>query len=385
MPDPGSFSAVPRRRRWLLFMPFALVVVLAAGWSVVWFYAAARAEPELAAWREAERRAGRTQDCASQSIGGYPFRIEVRCGGAGLELKGMPTLQLKLPFAAVAVQVYDPKLLIAEFTGPLEVSEPERPHVAVVNWNLGQASVRGLPSAVERASLLLVGPSVCVPSLAGNDAVLSARRLELHGRQASGSPADNPTVEAALRLDAAVADKLETLFDPAIADKVRVLAANPTDADIAATLRGVDDIRPKPWPVWFKEWQARGGQLEIDKARLARQDVIAAGSGVLQLTPRGGLEGNLQVTVVGIEKILKMFDIDRIMSEGQIGATFNALDRLVPGLGGIARQSAAPSLIAALGQRTTLEGKPAVAFPIRFVDGTVFLGPFQVGAVPPLF
>jgi len=385
MPDSGSFSAVPRRRRWLLFMPFALVVVLAAGWSVVWFYAAAGAEPELAAWREAERRAGRTQDCASQSIGGYPFRIEVRCGGAGLELKGTPTLQLKLPFAAVAVQVYDPKLLIAEFTGPLEVSEPERARVALVDWNLGQASVRGLPSGMERASLVLVGPSIRVPSLAGNDAVFSARRLELHGRQAPGSPADNPTVEAALRLDAAVADKLENLFDAATADKVRVLAANPTDADVAATLRGVDDIRPKPWPAWFKEWQARGGQLEIDKARLARQDVIAAGSGVLQLTPRGGLEGNLQVTVVGIEKILKMFDIDRIMSEGQIGATFNALDRLVPGLGGIARQSAAPSLIAALGQRTTLEGKPAVAFPIRFVDGTVFLGPFQVGAVPPLF
>jgi len=385
MPDSGSLSAVPRRRRWLLFMPFALVVVLAAGWSVVWFYAAARAEPELAAWREAERRAGRTQDCASQSIGGYPFRIEVRCGGAGLELKGTPTLQLKLPFAAVAVQVYDPKLLIAEFTGPLEVSEPERARVALVDWNLGQASVRGLPSAMERASLVLVGPSIRVPSLAGNDAVFSARRLELHGRQAPGSPADNPTVEAALRLDAAVADKLENLFDAATADKVRVLAANPTDADVAATLRGVDDIRPKPWPAWFKEWQARGGQLEIDKARLAQQDVIAAGSGVLQLTPRGGLEGNLQVTVVGIEKILKMFDIDRIMSEGQIGATFNALDRLVPGLGGIARQSAAPSLIAALGQRTTLEGKPAVTFPIRFVDGTVFLGPFQVGAVPPLF
>lgn len=385
MPDSGSLSAVPRRRRWLLFMPFALVVVLAAGWSVVWFYAAARAEPELAAWREAERRAGRTQDCASQSIGGYPFRIEVRCGGAGLELKGTPTLQLKLPFAAVAVQVYDPKLLIAEFTGPLEVSEPERARVALVDWNLGQASVRGLPSGMERASLVLVGPSIRVPSLTGNDAVFSARRLELHGRQAPGSPADNPTVEAALRLDAAVADKLENLFDAATADKVRVLAANPTDADVAAILRGVDDIRPKPWPAWFKEWQARGGQLEIDKARLAQQDVIAAGSGVLQLTPRGDLEGNLQVTVVGIEKILKMFDIDRIMSEGQIGATFNALDRLVPGLGGIARQSAAPSLIAALGQRTTLEGKPAVAFPIRFVDGTVFLGPFQVGAVPPLF
>src|SRR5215475_1051593 len=153
MPDSGSFSAVPRRRRWLLFMPFALVVVVAAGWSVVWFYAAARAEPELAAWREAERRSGRTQDCASQSIGGYPFRIEVRCGGAGLELKGTPTLQLKLPLALVAVQVYDPKLLIGEFTGPLEISEPGRPPAGIVSWTLAQASVRGLPAGVERASL----------------------------------------------------------------------------------------------------------------------------------------------------------------------------------------------------------------------------------------
>jgi len=91
------------------------------------------------------------------------------------------------------------------------------------------------------------------------------------------------------------------------------------------------------------------------------------------------------VTVVGIEKVLKMLDIERFMSEGQIGATISALDRLIPGLGGIARQSAAPSLVAALGQRTVLEGKPAVAFPVRFVDGTIFLGPFQVAQVAPLF
>jgi hypothetical protein len=49
------------------------------------------------AWRASERQAGRQQDCASQSIEGYPFRIEVRCGGASFELKGTPTLQLKLP------------------------------------------------------------------------------------------------------------------------------------------------------------------------------------------------------------------------------------------------------------------------------------------------
>ena len=385
MAHSGFRSAAPRRRRWLLFVPFALVVVLAAVWTGVWFYAASRAETDLAAWRQRERPAGRTQTCASQSIGGYPFLLEVRCGGAGLELQGTPTLQFKLPLAVAAVQVYDPRLLIGEFTGPLEISEAEREPAAVVNWTLGQASVRGLPSSVERASLVLVGPTVRAPGLAGNDPVLSARRLELHARQAPGSRADSPAVEAALRLDAAVAEKLASMFDAAVADKLGALAAKPIDADIAGTLRGLDDLSPKPWPAWFKEWQTRGGELEIDKARLAEQDVIAVGAGALKLTARGGLDGTLRVTVVGIEKILKMLDIDRMMTEGQVGATFNALDRLIPGLGGVARQSAAPGLIAALGERTELEGKPAVAFPIRFGDGTVFLGPFRVGVVPPLF
>src|SRR5262245_62584298 len=121
---PITHPVLRRRRRWPLFLPFVLVVVLAAGWTGAWFYAAARAEAEIAAWRERERQAGRTQQCASQSIGGYPFRIEVRCSGAMFELKGMPTLQLKLPLALVAVQVYDPKLVIGEFTGPLEIAEP---------------------------------------------------------------------------------------------------------------------------------------------------------------------------------------------------------------------------------------------------------------------
>ncbi|HEY9361595.1 MAG TPA: DUF2125 domain-containing protein, partial [Xanthobacteraceae bacterium] len=72
MTDSGFRSAPPRRRRWLLFVPFAVVVVLAAVWTCVWFYAANRAEADLAALRQRERQAGRTQICTSQSIGGYP-------------------------------------------------------------------------------------------------------------------------------------------------------------------------------------------------------------------------------------------------------------------------------------------------------------------------
>jgi len=364
--------ARPRRRRWLLFLPFTLVVLLALAWTGLWFYAAARARTEIAAWREREFSAGRVEDCASESIGGYPFAIEVRCEGASFQVNGTPSLRLQLPAVLVAAQVYDPKLVISEFTGPLEISEPGRPPAYVLNWTLGQASVRGLPSALERVSLVLDAPTVRNPAIVGNDTVFRAQHLELHGRPAPASTRNDPLIETALRLTAAVADKLHPV------------AAKPIDADIDTVLRGGVDLSPKPWPIRLREWQARGGDLEIVKARVQQEDVIAVGAGSLKLTERGGLDGNLQVTVVGIEKVLKMFDIERIMSEGQIGATISALDRLIPGLGGIARQNT-PGLVAALGQRTLLEGKPAVAFPVRFADGTVFLGPFQVGQVAPLF
>ena len=40
-------------------------------------------------------------------------------------------------------------------------------------------------------------------------------------------------------------------------------------------------------------------------------------------------------------------------------------------------------MVAALGRRTVLDGKPAVTFPLRFADGTVFLGPFKVAQLAP--
>ena len=107
--------------------------------------------------------------------------------------------------------------------------------------------------------------------------------------------------------------------------------------------------------------------------------MIAVGAGTLKLTPRGGLDGNLQVTVVGIEKVLKMFDIERIMSEGQIGATLSALDRLIPGLGGIARQKRGPGLVCGAGPAHDARRQAGGGVSAAFHRRHVFLGPFQVG------
>jgi len=364
--------SIPRRRRWPIFLPFAFVVVLAGLWTGFWFFASAKAETTLAGWREREAKSGRVYSCEKQSVGGFPFRIEVRCADPAAEIRGEPPVALKAKDLHAAVQVYDPNLVISEIQGPLTIGEPGKPPAYVANWKLGQSSVRGTPAAPERVSFVFEMPTVERIADGGNVNVFTAERSEVHGRIAAGSASDHPVIDIALLLQGASAQDLHPM------------ARTPADADIVAVLKGLKDFAPKPWPDRFREIQAAGGQIEIVKARVQQDDIIAVGAGKLGISPNGGLDGRIQITVVNLDKVLKKLDIDKIMSEGQIASTFGALDKIMPGLGNLARQNA-PSLVASLGQRTVLEGKSAVALPLRFVDGTVYLGPIQVGRTPPLF
>ena len=372
-----SSANASRRRRWLLFVPFSLVVILAALWTGGWFYIAARAPDAIDAWRAREARQGRVFDCGTRSIAGFPFRIEVRCSDPSAQLSDMgPALSLKAADALVAWQVYEPALVIGEFVGPLALGEPGKPASFLAHWRLAQASARASLTGVERVSIVGEDPRVDRTDGGSNPTIFQAGHVELHGRRVAGSPADNPAVDLALQLTAASAPALHPILTA------------PLDADVTGVLNGVAGIAPKPWPVLFKEWQARGGSLTISKARVQQGDVIAVGEGTLSLTPRGGLNGQMQVTIVELAKVLQELGINDMVSQGQIGSAFDALDRMLPGLGAIARQNAAPGIVAglgAVGQNTTLEGKPAVSVPLRFDDGEIRLGPFSLGRAPPLF
>src|SRR5581483_10726590 len=247
--------AIPRRR-WPVFLPFGLVIILAALWIGFWFFASAKAETTLAGWREREARSGRVYACEKQTFGGFPFRIEVSCTEPSAELNGTPPVAVKAKDLHAAVQVYDPNLVIGEIKGPLTIGEPGKPPVYVANWKLGQSSVRGTPEAPERASFIFEQPMVERIAEGGNVPVFSAEHAELHGRIAAGSVADHPVIDVAL------------LLQSASAHDVHPMAATPSDADIVAVLRGLKDFSPKPWPERFREIQAAKGQIEIVKARI---------------------------------------------------------------------------------------------------------------------
>ncbi len=356
-----------------------LVLVLAAGWSWFWLYAAGQAQVAIDGWRAREAKAGRVYACGSQTIGGYPFRIEVECDKASaLFRSNQPPVEIKASGMLIAAQIYQPNLLITEFHGPLTIADPGKPPNVIVNWKLFQSSVRGTPAAPERVSLVFDKP-VVERVIGGNrQNMLRAKRIEIHGRLIEGSVTKNPVIETVLRLTQASAPELH----PA--------AAQPVDADITAVLRGLDNFSPKPWAARFRELQAAGGRIDITKARVRQDETIATGDGALSLTANGRLVGQLRVTIAGLEPFLASISAPQaVQTSPDMDKVAGALDRLLPGLGGVARQQATSSNLSfginLLGERTTLEGKPAVTLPLRFDDGSIFLGPIKIGDAPALF
>ncbi|XIA65174.1 DUF2125 domain-containing protein [Bradyrhizobium sp. TZ2] len=395
MPD---MTPAPRRRPlWRLFILPALLVVAAAAWSAFWFYAASEVGVRADAWRAQEAKSGRVYDCGKRSVAGFPFRFEVRCDDASVSLVSQ-TAGARAPFTArlgeilVIAQIYQPRLLIAEFKAPATLADRGQPPSLKVNWTSGRSSVNGLPDIPQRASIVFDNPSIDRVNGPVQTPLARAGLVELHGRLVEGLAKDNPVIETALKISAGSVQEVHPLLTA------------PFDADVRAMLSGLKDFTPKPWPERFREIQAAGGHVEIVRSRIQQGDLIAVAAGKLSLNANGRIDGELQMTVAGIEKVVPALGLEKMLEEGVPQATldrvapgvktqdlnnlFGALDKAIPGLGKVVKQNTNVGVTAginSLGTETVLEGKKARAFPLRFADGAVFLGPLKVAQVPPLF
>ncbi|MCA6124832.1 DUF2125 domain-containing protein [Bradyrhizobium sp. WSM 1704] len=390
-------STSRRRSRFGLYAVPVVVLIAALAWSGFWWFAASQVGVQADAWRAQEAKAGRIYDCGNRSVAGYPFRFEVRCTDPSVMLVSQ-TASPQMAFVArlaeilVVAQVYDPKLVIAEFKGPASIAERGAQPSLSVNWRLGRSSVVGLPAVPQRVSLVF--DDLALDRIAGAVPSPLARvgHIELHGRQVEGSAPDSPAIETQLQINGG------TLQD------VHPLLAQPFNADIHARLNGLKDFSPKPWPDRFREIQAANGSVEIQQSRIEQGDLLSVAAGTLRLNAQGRIEGELQMTVAGLERVIPALGIEKMLEEGVPQATldrvapgvksqdinnlFGALDRAVPGLGKVIKQNANAGITAginSLGKDAVLEGKKARSFPLRFADGAVFMGPLKVGQVPPLF
>jgi hypothetical protein len=369
--------APKRKRRWPILVPVAIVVTLALAWSWLWYYSATVADRTLSGWVEREAAAGRFYACGTQSIGGFPVSIQAHCTDAVADIKTyQPTYGVRAHAIDFLAEVYHPTRLIGDVSSPISIAVGDQPPTLTANWKRARVIVGGVPPDPDTVSFEL--DAARLDHAGSNDSIAKVARGDLQGRVISGSARNNPIIEVKLRLKDAAAPTLHQAL------------AQPMSAEADAVLRGFKDLGPKPWADRFREMQASGGGIEIKALRLTQGDAAVLGAGSLTINANGKLDGVIHIAVANIERIVPLIGVDQMISQGvdHFSGSEGTLDRLLPGLGNVIRDTANASLIDNLkkmGQPTSIDDRPAILLPLRFVDSSVYLGLLRVGELPPLF
>lgn len=342
-------TSAPRGRgRWWLLLPLALVVLLAAGWTAAWFYAAGRAEREIEAWIATEAQAGRQWSCADRQLTGFPFRFELVCAAPKLvatPAAGTGGWQWTATRAVAVAQVWNPRHIIAEFEAPSTLTEPATGRTLTGTWSLLQVSAVGTGGIPERVSLATDDYALAE----GATALFSAKHAEIHARHHPGAEAG--TLDLALGVKQA--------RTPATGNGTLAV-----DGELQATVTQLPPLRAMPAAERLQLWQQAGGKVTLSVAKLS------AGGGTLNATGEIGLDAQRRPT--------GMITLTLVNGQALIGALGQA--------GMLPEQAAslAPLLMAA-GMPTTLDGAKASAFPFLFRDGRVALGILPLGKIGPLY
>ncbi|CAM5762776.1 DUF2125 domain-containing protein [Bosea minatitlanensis] len=338
-----DIPATRRQSRFWLYGPVTLLVLLAAAWSGFWFYAHGRVVAELdkALAREAER--GRTWTCNNRSVGGYPFRIELRCDSLALtSTRWSEAVRVETGPAVAVGQIYSPGLVIVEATGPASVTLPEGRRIAL-SWKQLDASLAWREP--QRFALVATEPQATLTAPGQTDETWRAATLEAHLRRNPDRPAADQAVDIALSATGTVLPAIDALLGTTDAGTI----------DLQATLTQAEAFRKGFNPEALDGWRDGNGVLDLTRIAATKGTARIEGSGQLLLDPTHRIGGDLQLAAAGIE---------------QIGGI--RVGNLLGGLGG---------LLGGRGPATAAPGLTPLP-PVSLREGRVFLGPLRLPLKP---
>ena len=331
---------VPRRRSRLgLYAPFALLALFALVWSAGWFVIRERTRSGLDEWIAAEAEAGRRWSCADRSFGGFPFRIEIRCSDFTVD---RPDVHLSMGPLTVVAQVYRPRHIIAEASGPLRLDAG--PTTASGRWKLLEASVVLKERGFERLSLVVDEPVVSVNDPGFGPFETASRRFEAHLRPDPGKPS---AYDLALLSRGAAIPGLDML----------VGGTEAADFDISLVVTEADDLPARPLWTELERWRLAKGQVELVRLGMAKGTRRLEAKGAFGIDDLHRPEGQIDASAAGLGGLL-----------GRVGGGSGLLGMI---LGGGRERDVPPAAGAPL--------KPLP--PLRLSGGRLFLGPLQIPGV----
>ncbi len=335
----------PPPKRWRLFLPPALLGLLALALFGFWFWMSRSAGTALDAWIAREASLGRVWTCADRSTGGFPFRLEIVCKGASFVREGGDAVVVRgtLDRILVVTQVYQPDLVLVEFDGPLRLEGRDKSDVLTVAWDSLRASLRGRPGAPVRMSF--EGKKL-VLNLAGargtiGDSVMES--VEVHMRR-------NPErfeTERAYDISAKAAGIVSAVLDQVTG------SSGAASFETAMVLTRAEPFAGQGFAVEAERWRNEGGKLTVSTLQFAKGDRRIQASGDLGLDASRRVEGRLDVALTGFAELVKA-----LSPNPQIGML--------------------------LGIRPGAQNAP-VKLPLRADRGMLSLGPIVLFPLPPLY
>jgi hypothetical protein len=293
-----------------MFLPLALVLLLALIWTVYWFMASSIAKDRLAQERARMSAQGLQLSCTSEGWGGYPFHFEFSCSSPVLTYAGKA--ELRAADLLLVALAYAPWQVAALITGPTTISGP------------------GL-----------------VPTEVRHQRALAAVTF---GK--SWQPSFSAELPAVAITGVGSADKLTVFTRPA--------AEGGTDVAVEATgMTYAPDGKP---PVSMDSGNLLGTlqndqAFRLDKFELSQGPLRYWGTGKLSLDGQHRIAGQIDTETNDIQKLLAT-------AGPYLGLTDSKLANLRTMLG--------------------LLGNGAKA-PVIAKDGVLYLGPFQVTELKPLY
>lgn len=325
----GTGSSVRR----FVFLLIAIIVVI-AGYTYGWNYAADRLVTEANARVAAINAGGRRASCESAEARGYPFRIGLFCRSV-MYVDAPAGISVRAGAMRTAAQVYQPNRIVGELDGPAIVEFPGL-NAQEVTWESLQSSTRLTGTRPDILSMvatkIAIGPD-SAPS--GERPAASADSAEFHMRPA-GSGRD-------------VAWRFERLsLDPRLlGDGTLPLLSGDADVSFA--------VDPAP-ALSAGQFRGLGATVNSIVLRTAGDETSARISGPISVDDAGLIDAQLTMTLENPQVF------------AQIMAEFfpAARDQIRIAFMGVAMLGDTPSM------------------PVRIEKGAVSIGFLRLGNIPPV-
>lgn len=328
-----------------------LLLLAAAGWTGLWFYASREAGYRVDAWLEAEAAQGRNWTCPDRRITGYPFALALSCDKPTFAGRAMrQSVSGSVAHVTAELAVWHPRRIALTLEPPFAYATSDGQASIEADWANLAIDLDGVPKV---GALNIHGESVKVAGQFGTAGRQGGTAKALDAAFALSPQQQDRTLDFGINVAGATIPQVGVLLGQGA----------PVDIDLSGQLDRADVGAAHSPEEAIDQWRRAGGKVDLAGFRFIRAASKVTASGTLRLDDAHRPQGRLDAQFIGLEPILKRYGIS---------GGFAAAGSLLSSLFGSPNRAPAPP--------------GALSLPVSFQDGKIGIGPIRTQiAVPPLY